>query len=630
MCRETGGYEMKNECNRNRFDAMLYVEELPLPNKLKRRIIQGDGPDTDPSAIRWAALCGLPDRKMRSRLQQRTDLKSTPGTVKKLKNVLWCKQELDKAKIAYDNRVPDGVKELNEKYFIAREGKSVAVYWQDYDEMLNRKRWLTSSISALQQFHFNERVLLSDGSKQKRKIDVWLNWAERRNYDGLVFRPDQKPNAEINGKFNLWQGFNVGSKIGSCKLWKAHVREVICCGNNQYFDYLWKWLALCVQQPHVQGKVAVAMRGPRGTGKGMFASGFSEIFGQHFVHITSAKHLTGNFNSHMRDAIVLFADEVVMTGNKDARAVLQGYVTERVISIEGKGKDVIQVPNLMHILMATNERFVVPAGKNERRYFVLDVSPHRMRDRAYFNAIAAELADGGKAAILEELLQVDLEGFEVADYPDTQALVDQQIEGMEPLEAFFFGQLRAGELCNTQAWYRVARGDLYKWYSGFCHNIDATPEKPETVGRALKRWGAKAKRVQIAREDGKGYVNGYEFEDIAECQALFTDDLGWPEYAFDWNDDLDTPMGDGSDEDLRRRCAADGTEEKRFQKEAKALRTKAPELPNSKRKYPLGDMVRNEESGQYHWVQLEDDDPRLQDGATCAVVQGDQNAPPEF
>lgn len=55
--------------------------------------------------------------------------------------------------------------------------------------------------------------------------------------------------------------------------------------------------------------------------------------------------LTGNFNSHLRDCIALFADEAFWAGDRAGESVLKMLVTEPVIPIEGKGRDLVLVPN---------------------------------------------------------------------------------------------------------------------------------------------------------------------------------------------------------------------------------------------------------------------------------------------
>jgi hypothetical protein len=76
--------------------------------------------------------------------------------------------------------------------------------------------------------------------------------------------------------------------------------------------------------------------------------------------------------------------------------------------------------------MASNDDWVVPAGLDERRYFILDVSEEKIQDHAYFGAIVKQMDDGGCAAMLHELLHRDISTFEVRKVPNTDALDDQK------------------------------------------------------------------------------------------------------------------------------------------------------------------------------------------------------------
>jgi Family of unknown function (DUF5906) len=98
------------------------------------------------------------------------------------------------------------------------------------------------------------------------------------------------------------------------------------------------------------------------------------IFGQHAVHISSADHLAGRFNAHLRDACLLFADESYWPGDKRAEGTLKRLITEPDLLIEPKGRDAVTARNMLHVMMASNEDWIVPAGEHERRFAVFDVS----------------------------------------------------------------------------------------------------------------------------------------------------------------------------------------------------------------------------------------------------------------
>jgi hypothetical protein len=105
---------------------------------------------------------------------------------------------------------------------------------------------------------------------------------------------------------NLWEGFSVEPRPGDWSLLRDHVRTIICDGHEDNFQYLMGWMARMVQFPAEQGEVAVVMKGGEGTGRGFLAK----------AAISNTRHLIGNFNAHLRDAILLFADEAFFAGDK--------------------------------------------------------------------------------------------------------------------------------------------------------------------------------------------------------------------------------------------------------------------------------------------------------------------------
>ena len=80
------------------------------------------------------------------------------------------------------------------------------------------------------------------------------------------------------------------------------------------------------------------------------------IFRDHSLHITHRKHLVGNFNAHLVDALFLFLDEAFWAGDKQGEGTLKALITERTLMIEPKGVDSFQMPNRLKILMASQQR----------------------------------------------------------------------------------------------------------------------------------------------------------------------------------------------------------------------------------------------------------------------------------
>jgi hypothetical protein len=291
-----------------------------------------------------------------------------------------------------------------------------------------------SSFGDFTAFHDKQKKieLREDGTTRKIGIGKWwIKHEDRRQYDGIVYAP----NSEDPTKLNLWRGFACDPLDGDCELYLAHLRDNICSGNVEHSEYLLDWMAYAVQHPNRPGEVAVVLRGKEGVGKGVFAREFGRLFGSHFRHIVHAKHLVGHFNAHLAQCSVLYADESFFAGDRAHESILKALITEDTILIEPKGVDPFPVRNCVHLLMSSNADWVVPAGADARRYFVLNVSDAQMQKTDYFAAISKQMENGGREALLQFLLHRDLSGFEVRRVPQTDALAQQKAHSRRGIDA---------------------------------------------------------------------------------------------------------------------------------------------------------------------------------------------------
>jgi hypothetical protein len=123
--------------------------------------------------------------------------------------------------------------------------------------------------------------------------------------------------------------------------------------------------------------------------------------------------------------------------------------------------------------MASNDSWVVPAGQDERRFFVLDVGSGRAQDTAYFKAITEQMQNGGYAALLHLLMSRDISSFEVRTVPQTRALREQKQLSQEPHEAVFLEMLRTGVTPDPDP-----LKDALNWVSVECI-VDAIADRRE-------------------------------------------------------------------------------------------------------------------------------------------------------
>jgi hypothetical protein len=297
--------------------------------------------------------------------------------------------------------------------------------------------------------HLNRHLMMGDRSGD-RSVDVgswWLHHAQRQQYPGIIF----KPNGEhiINGKLNLWRGWGVTPRRGDWGLLREHIYEVLAARDDDVDAYTINWLAWAVQHADEQAEVALVFKGDRGTGRGTLGKVMCKLFGQHARHISSPAHLTGRFNAHLRQCSFLFADEAYAPDDKSAEGALKRLITEPTLIIEPKGRDVMEEPNRLHVMMASNEDWVVPAGAYERRYQTQAVANIYRQDPTWFGPIYKQLRAGGYEGMLLDLLERNLGDWHPRNIVRTAALAEQQEQSLSALDTWWLELLQTGVLAGA-------------------------------------------------------------------------------------------------------------------------------------------------------------------------------------
>lgn len=454
-------------------------------------------------------------------LEQKHPRKYIIGTLRKARSM----------KYAGDvNTIDEIVAELNTRHAVVGVGGRTLIMTESRDPVLGRHMIELGFERDLRLHYGNRRIVVNE--KSMNIADVWVSHEARRQYDRIVFSPER----DIPGCYNLWRGFAVKPKKGSCQLFLQHVRDNIASGDPEVYKYIIAFMADAVQHPARLPGVTLVMRGGEGVGKGVFATEFGALFGQHFVHVSNSHHLVGKFNAHLKDALLVFADEAFYAGDKASQGVLNAMITEAVRAIEYKGKDVVTVPNFVRLIMASNHDWVVPAGPNARRFFVVDVSNANQQNIGYFTAIRREMAKGGREALLQYLLDFDLSGIELRAFPRTAALVDQQIRSMGAEHKFWLERLRRGELTiNAGQWTGLVKcSTLYEQFIHSAQKAGFSRRSGEVeFGLALRNLCPEMRRGRrrtVENYDLRAYY--YIFPDLKRCRELFERQT---KMAIDWS-----------------------------------------------------------------------------------------------
>ena len=559
-----GGPEVKISGNL----ASVDLDDLPrgVSDRVKALIVNGDDPD-DPtryssrSEALWGVLCelvraGCSDDQIAALILD-PDYKISGHVLDQPRPQQYAARQIQRAK---EDAIDPWLRKLNEAHAVIEDiGGKCRVVSEVMDPALRRPRLSRQSFDDFRNRYMHIQVVVGqdkDGNDVRMQLGKWwLQNQNRRQYRSIVFAPGK----EVSDSYNLWQGFACEAKPGDCSLLLEHIRENVCRGNEEHNEYLLNWFARTVQQPDGPGQVAVVFRGRMGTGKGVVAKHFGSLWGRHYLHVSDPKHLVGSFNAHLRDCVVLFGDEAFYAGDKKHESIMKTLVTEEMVMTEAKGVDAEAAPNYVHLIMASNDQWVVPAGADERRYFIIDVGDSQMQNGAYFAAIQRQMDSGGREAFLHFLMTRDVSEFDVRRFPKTEALQEQKVLSMSPEEQWWFEKLQEGSL-TADGWVgEVLKSDLQRDYISYCERQKIMRRaSPTALGKFLKRvlpgaWPQTFQRMaEVSSVDRYGHESFrkvkawfYGMPDLSSARTWWDDRFGGP---YQWCDVEVSEPEAGSDE----------------------------------------------------------------------------------
>jgi len=406
-----------------------------------------------------------------------------------------------------------------------------------------------------------------DGTPKYRPlVDAWLEHPKTRRAEIAEFLPGRyrwEVDADI---YNLWSGWPDGlprnrdlrphvigdplpeddeydgdSEPEECSLFLDHIRQNISGGDDEVFRYLLGWMAEGLLRPG-HSETAVVMTGPSGSGKGTFAELYGSFFGPHYLSTSNRDHVIGKFNRHLMDCQLLFGDEIDFKSNAEANQQLRNLVTEPTMPVEAKGVDVVQSKKHFRVVIATNERHVVGALHDDRRFLVLEADAgDRNRDRDYFAAMRRQwYKDGGRVALFRWLTGrhwrqvLDTGMWDVGDRPETEALQEQKNLSLPPAEMVVQNMLLEGEVpCE----FTERTGTVFVATRLLADARRLSEQENTALGRAVRvvaGKGAKSIREKVAGVRHRGFW----LPPLELARANWERHLGrnvvWPEDVTTW------------------------------------------------------------------------------------------------
>ena len=192
----------------------------------------------------------------------------------------------------------------------------------------------------------------------------------------------------------------------------------------------------------------------------------------------------------------------------------------------------------MRLMLATNSEWAAPVSLTDRRYFVLDVSEEKRNDYGFFRQLKYEQDNGGREALLQALMEVDLSDFEVRNIPETPARLDQKFLSMEPIEKWWTAVLSdenflIGErILESDEINRKTKQDLLDSFNEYTKE-----HKPTHRNWEVRRFCGQFKKLvpyTLEKRTGSG-PREYQVPSTNECKSYFADKYSLSSDVFEIN-----------------------------------------------------------------------------------------------
>jgi hypothetical protein len=349
-----------------------------------------------------------------------------------------------------DGKIQDAKNYITE-YFAKVDSPVGVLFWKANESMFIhytfedcKKLYLNNKLKVKQVIETKDSVTTIKFDAQSWFFD------EHDDIYSVDIDPSKPKTYERRGAkyINLFAGYAVTSDIQpfdtysdeikeALDIINNHVKDVLCSGNDDNYEYFQDWIASMVCG--IKMKSILYLKCKQGAGKSIFFEDFlqNKILGLHLCHTTDKQDaVTGNFNAELRGKLLLIFEEAPSdTAGKwmNFSNSLKHIATGNTLRVSEKYKTPFECKNTVSVIVITNMD-AVKIDPEDRRFYAMDVSEHRIKDYDYFDKLADAInTDGiGEAfmASCRERIANRIKKFDEMKFPKTQSKKELVIENL--------------------------------------------------------------------------------------------------------------------------------------------------------------------------------------------------------
>ena len=139
-----------------------------------------------------------------------------------------------------------------------------------------------------------------------------------------------RPYSSAFYSLKLLAGHGVVPREGQFETLLHLLYRVICNGNRDHFDYLFRFIAHMLQKPEEKPDVAIIMIGGQGTGKGMFYRLLKRIWPYTMLQVHDVDDVIGRFTGAIERSYGIWMDEALFYMTENRWSVSKHHIREEI------------------------------------------------------------------------------------------------------------------------------------------------------------------------------------------------------------------------------------------------------------------------------------------------------------
>ena len=298
------------------------------------------------------------------------------------------------------------------------------------------------------------------------------------------------PSCSNPNMFNMWKGFVAKpikltkKNIKKIKPIQKLLKKVYCNNDKKLYKYFLTLLHSMLKYPDKPLEVATFIFSK---GQGSGKNTFLEFFKNHVIGTRTSFQgsnldcLTGKFNNHLMHKKMVIVEEASSCTEgsfKSAFDKAKSMITATTISVEKKGFDAINVPNILALFLLSNHPDALFLEETDRRYLCLWVNSMYIGNKAFWDTVYACFTDEigsifysyilewGKKNKLHARSHIDIYSTDFKQEIIAQSASSSRLF----LDHLYHYRVtyREEELFRNKKSYLIRSGELYAEYEAWC------------------------------------------------------------------------------------------------------------------------------------------------------------------